>query len=362
MTFAGFLLFLDPPKAGVAEAIRDLESLGVRVKIISGDNKLVAQHVAKAIGLHVTRVVTGADLNHMSDDALVRTASSANLFAEIDPNQKERIILALKKAGHVVGYMGDGINDAPPLHAADVGISVDTAVDVAREAAQFVLLKRDLSVLHTGIILGRKTFANTMKYVFTTTSANFGNMFSMAGASLFLPFLPMLPFQILLTNFLTDFPAMTIAADSVDPEMIRKPRRWNIGFLRDFMVVFGLISSVFDYLTFGLLLLVMHANPVEFRTAWFLVSVTTELLVMFSLRTRRFFLHQPAGAKPALVNPCCGRRYVAVAVWSAGTVAAVHAPVGGAVGRALGRHGAVSGGHGTGQEGLLQDEVPPIGR
>lgn len=260
MTFLGFLIFFDPPKSGVKDVIADLASLGVTLKIITGDNKPVALHAAEAVGLQVMGVLTGAEIAAMSDEAFWHVAERSNLFAEVDPNQKERIILAQKKLGHVVGYMGDGINDAPALHAADVRISVDTAVDVAKEAADFVLLKQDLGVLHQGIEMGRTTFANTLKYVFTTISANFGNMFSMAGASLFLPFLPMLPLQILLTNFLTDFPAMNIAGDSVDPELIARPRRWNIAFIRDFMVTFGLTSSVFDYLTFGTLLLVLKTN------------------------------------------------------------------------------------------------------
>jgi Mg2+-importing ATPase len=213
----------------------------------------------------------------------------------VDPNQKERIINTLQKRGHVVGYMGDGINDAPSLHDADVGISVDSAVDVAKEAADFVLLQQDLSVLYQGIILGRTTFANTMKYVFVTTSANFGNMFSMAGASLFIPFLPLLPFQVLLTNFLTDFPAVTIANDSVDPEMIEKPRRWDINFIRKFMITFGLVSSSFDYLTFGLLLLVFKVSQDTFRTGWFLESVMTELLIMLVIRTSRPFFQSKPG-------------------------------------------------------------------
>jgi Mg2+-importing ATPase len=294
LTFAGFLLFFDPPKPGVQETIADLAQLGVQLKIITGDNRLVAVHTAEVVGLEVTGVLTGHELDELHDEALWQAVERTNLFVEVDPNQKERIILALKKRGHVVGFMGDGINDAPALHAADVGISVDQAVDVAKEAADFVLLQRDLSVLHQGIVLGRTTFANTLKYVFITTSANFGNMFSMAGASLFLPFLPMLPMQILLTNFLTDFPAMTIAGDSVDPELVERPRRWNVGFIRDFMVTFGLVSSVFDYLTFGTLLLVLKATADQFRTGWFLESVLTELLILLVIRTRRpFFKSRP---------------------------------------------------------------------
>ena len=294
MTFVGFLLFFDPPKPGVQDTIAHLAELGVQLKIITGDNRLVALHTAEAVGLEVTGVLTGSELNDLRDEALWQVVERTTLFVEVDPNQKERIILALQKRGHVVGYMGDGINDAPALHAADVGISVDQAVDVAKEAADFVLLEHDLAVLRDGILLGRTTFANTLKYVFITTSANFGNMFSMAGASLFLPFLPLLPMQILLTNFLTDFPAMTIASDSVDPEMIERPRRWNITFIRNFMVTFGTVSSVFDYLTFGTLLLVLHTTADQFRTGWFLESVMTELLIMLVIRTQMpFFKSRP---------------------------------------------------------------------
>jgi Mg2+-importing ATPase len=295
MTFEGYLLFLDPPKEGVRQAIADLTAMGVRLKIISGDNHLVARHVAESVGIRVESAVTGAELDELRDEALWHTADRADLFAEVDPNQKERLILALKKTGHVVGYMGDGINDAPALHAADVGISVEGAVDVARDAADFVLLERDLSILRQGIALGRKTFANTLKYVFMTTSANFGNMFSMAGASLFLPFLPMLPMQILLTNFLTDFPALTIASDNVDRDLVIRPRRWDIGFIRRFMVCFGILSSVFDYLTFGILLLFLHTGMAQFRTDWFLVSVLTELLIILVLRTRKPFFRSKPG-------------------------------------------------------------------
>jgi Mg2+-importing ATPase len=286
MTFIGFLLFFDPPKPGVQATIADLAQLGVELKIITGDNKLVALHTAQAVGLEATGVLTGVQLSDLRDEALWQAAERANLFAEVDPNQKERIILALQKMGHVVGYMGDGINDAPALHAADVGISVDQAVDVAKEAADFVLLEHDLAVLHEGIVQGRKTFANTLKYVFMATSANFGNMFSVAGASLFLPFLPMLPKQILLINFLTDLPEMTIATDNVDPTFVQRPRRWDISFIRRFMLVFGSLSSVFDFLTFGVLLLVLHASPELFRTSWFVESVLSATLVVFVLRTR----------------------------------------------------------------------------
>jgi Mg2+-importing ATPase len=231
----------------------------------------------------------------MSDGALLTQVGAADVFAEIEPNQKERIILALRKMGNVVGYMGDGINDASALHAADVGISVDSAVDVAKEAADIVLLEKDLSVLVQGVREGRTTFANTLKYVFMATSANFGNMFSMAGASLFLSFLPLLPKQVLLTNLMTDFPEMTIATDRVDTEMVAYPRRWDIKAIRKFMITFGLVSSVFDYLTFGALLFILHATPEQFRTGWFLESVVSASLIVLVIRTRNpFFKSRPS--------------------------------------------------------------------
>ncbi len=289
LSFQGFLLFFDPPKDGVMDTIQALTQKGVELKIITGDNRLVSLHLADAIGLKVTGLLSGDQIDQLSDEALWHAADRANLFVEVDPNQKERIILALRKHGHVVGYMGDGINDAPALHAADVGISVDTAVDVAKEAADFVLLKTDLSILNKGVEFGRNTFANTLKYIFITTSANFGNSFSMAGAAMFLPFLPLLPFQILLTNFLTDIPSINIGGDRVDDEMIVKPTHWNVKFIRNFMILFGLISSAFDYLTFGILLLFLHANEVQFHTGWFVESVLTELLVLLVIRTRQPF-------------------------------------------------------------------------
>jgi Mg2+-importing ATPase len=295
MTFLGFLLFFDPPKPDVQKVITDLENHGVALKVITGDNQRVALHVAQATGMKVTGVLTGTELNQMHDEALWRRAEQVNLFAEVDPNQKERIISALRKTGHVVGYMGDGINDAPALHAADVGISVENAVDVAKEAADLVLLEQDLDVLRQGIEQGRETFANTLKYVFTTTSANFGNMFSMAGLSLFLPYLPLLPKQILLNNFLSDFPAMTIASDTVDPELVDKPRRWDMKFIRNFMIIFGMISSVFDFITFGTLLIILRANELQFRTGWFVESLLTELFILLVVRTRRTLFKSKPG-------------------------------------------------------------------
>jgi Mg2+-importing ATPase len=251
--------------------------------------------VSQQIGLKNSKILTGPDLNNMSDSALLNTVGGVDVFAEIEPNQKERIIIALKKAGNVVGYMGDGINDASAIHAADVGISVDSAVDVAKDAADIVLLEKDLGVLVQGVREGRATFANTLKYVFMATSANFGNMFSMAGASLLLKFLPLLPKQILLTNLMTDFPEMTIATDSVDKEMIDYPRRWNIKAIRKFMITFGVVSSVFDYLTFGVLLLILHVNEFQFRTAWFVESVASAALIVLVIRSRRPFFRSKPG-------------------------------------------------------------------
>jgi Mg2+-importing ATPase len=287
MTFLGFLVLFDPPKPDIVKTIGSLKSLGVSLKIITGDNRLVAANVSQQMGLSNTRIITGPDLRQISDGALLKQVVDAEVFAEIEPNQKERIILAIRKAGNVVGYMGDGINDASALHAADVGISVESAVDVAKEAADIVLLEKDLSVLVQGVREGRTTFANTLKYVFMATSANFGNMFSMAGASLFLPFLPLLPKQVLLTNLMTDFPEMTIATDSVDNEMVAYPRRWDIRAIRRFMITFGLVSSVFDYLTFGVLLFILHATPDQFRTGWFLESVVSAALIVLVIRSRR---------------------------------------------------------------------------
>lgn len=287
LIFSGFLLFFDPPKTGVQETLNDLSNLGVQLKIITGDNRLVAEHIAEAVGLKDASTLTGAQLNELPDEALWHAAERTTLFAEVDPNQKERIILALQKRGHVVGYMGDGINDAPSLHSADVGISVANAVDVAKESADFVLLKNDLTVLHEGILEGRKTFANTLKYVFMATSANFGNMFSMAAASLFLPFLPMLPKQILLINFLTDLPEMTIATDNVDQAFVECPHRWDVNFIRRFMFTFGTLSSVFDLITFGVLLGLLRADEAHFHTGWFIESVLSALAVVFVLRTRQ---------------------------------------------------------------------------
>lgn len=294
MTFLGIVALYDPLKPGIAGTVQDLKRHGVSLKIFTGDNGLVAAGISAELGLRPA-IITGLEMYHMGDEALWARVNDVDVFAEVEPNQKERIIHVLKRAGNVVGYIGDGINDAPALHVADVGISVNGAVDVAKEAAAIVLLENDLGVLIDGVEEGRKTFANTMKYVFMATSANFGNMFSMAGASLVLTFLPLLPKQILLTNLLTDLPEMTIATDSVDQELVESPRRWNLDFIKKFMVVFGLVSSVFDFVTFGVLLLLLHASPGQFRTGWFIESVISASLIVLVIRTRRpFFKSVPS--------------------------------------------------------------------
>jgi Mg2+-importing ATPase len=289
LDFRGFLTFADPVKADVGGVIAELHDLGVRIKMITGDHHLVAAHVAKAVGLDPSNLMTGAELDETRDEALWQRVRSVEVFAEVDPNQKERILMALKRQGHVVGYMGDGINDVPAMHVADAGISVDGAADVARGAADFVLLEKDLAIIVRGVRAGRRTFANTLKYLQLTTSANLGNMLSMAAASLFLPFLPMLAGQVLLNAVLADVPAVGLAGDAVDPEMIAAPRRWDLRFMRRFMLTFGAVSSVFDLMMFGLLNLVFHAQVSEFRTAWFVESLLTQVGVVFVLRTRRAF-------------------------------------------------------------------------
>jgi Mg2+-importing ATPase len=287
LEFAGFLVFADRPKAGVTQALADLARLGVSVKVITGDVELVARYVAQLVGLPHARVLSGHDLDDLNDEALWHAAEKTDLFVAVDPNQKERIILALRKMGHVVGFLGDGVNDAPAMHAADTSLSVESAVDVARDAADFVLLDRDLDVIRRGIEEGRRTFANTMKYLLMTMSANLGNMVSMAVASLLLDFLPLLASQVLLNNFLSDIPAIGLAGDAVDPELIARPRRWNIAFVGRFMVSFGLLSSLFDFLTFAVLIGLFASGVALFRTGWFVESLITELAVALVVRTRR---------------------------------------------------------------------------
>jgi P-type Mg2+ transporter len=289
LTLFGFLTFLDRPKSGAVEALADLYRLGVSVKVITGDNRFVTRHIARLVGMRTERMLTGEEIDNLHEDALWRAAEDADLFVEVDPNQKERIIRSLRKSGHVVGFLGDGVNDAPAMHSADTSLSVEEAVDVARQAADFVLLEKDLDVIRYGIEEGRRTFANTLKYILTTTSANLGNMVSMAAGSLFLPFLPLLAGQILLNNFLSDIPAIGIADDTVDTELTQEPHRWDLNFIGRFMVEFGILSSVFDLLTFGMLLYVFHASAEEFRTAWFVESLLTELIIALVVRTRRVF-------------------------------------------------------------------------
>jgi Mg2+-importing ATPase len=287
LIFAGFAAFLDPPKASSGEALKAMAASGVAVKIVTGDNERVTRHVCSQLGVAVEGVLTGTEVAAMNDDALRARVENVNLFCRVNPSQKNRIILALKARGHVVGYLGDGINDAPSLHTADVGISVADAVDVAKQAAAMILLENDLMVLHKGILEGRRTFGNVMKYIMMATSSNFGNMFSMAAATLFLPFLPMLPLQILLNNLLYDASEITLPMDNVDDEDLAQPKRWDMAFIRNFMLTIGPISSLFDFLTFYLLISLFNAHESLFRTGWFVESIATQVLVIFVIRTRR---------------------------------------------------------------------------
>lgn len=286
LVFAGFAAFLDPPKASAGAALAALAQSGVTVKIVTGDSELVTQHVCATLNLSVTGVLTGKEIAEMDDSALRARVEQANLFCRVNPSQKDRVILALKARGHVVGYLGDGINDAPSLHSADVGLSVDSAVDVAKEAADMILLGQDLHVLYDGVLEGRRTFANIMKYIMMGTSSNFGNMFSMAGAALFLPFLPMLPTQILLNNFLYDISEVPIPLDEVDMEDVRRPQVLDMSFIRNFMLVIGPISSAFDFLTFYIMLVVLKSDEALFQTGWFVESLATQVFVIFIIRTR----------------------------------------------------------------------------
>ncbi len=287
LVLLGFVAFADPPRDGAKEALAALAHDGVRVMILTGDNELVTRHVCTAVGLEAKKIVLGSDLEAMNDLALAQVAERTTVFARMSPSQKNRVILALKHRSHVVGYLGDGINDAPSLHAADVGISVASAVDVARDAADIILLEESLDVLHRGILEGRRAFGNVTKYLLMGTSSNFGNMFSMAGASVFLPFLPMLPTQVLLNNLLYDLAQITIPTDNVDPEVIRKPQRWDMRNIRNFMLVIGPISSLYDFLTFFVLLRFFHAGEALFHTGWFVESLATQTLVLFVIRTPR---------------------------------------------------------------------------
>ena len=286
LVLAGFAAFLDPPKASAASALAALDRVGVAIKIVTGDSDLVTRHVCTQLKIPVTGILTGKEIAQMDDHALQARVEAANLFCRVNPAQKERVIWALKARGHVVGYLGDGINDAPSLHSADVGLSVDSAVDVAKEAADMILLQHDLHVLHAGVLEGRRTFGNIMKYIMMGTSSNFGNMFSMAGASLFLPFLPMLPTQILLNNILYDISEIPIPLDKVDAGEIHNPRVLDMNFIRNFMLVIGPISSLFDFLTFYIMLVILQADEKLFQTGWFVESLCTQVLVIFIIRTR----------------------------------------------------------------------------
>lgn len=304
MVFLGFVAFIDPPKETAKQSLQFLKSTGIEMKIITGDNELVTRNVCQQLGFEVKGVVLGEQIFQMNDDALARVVESANIFARVNPAQKNRIINALKSNKHVVGFLGDGINDAPSMKVADVSISVNNAVDVAKESADIILLQKDLSVLGEGVIEGRKTFGNTMKYVLMAISSNFGNMFSAAGASLFLPFLPMLPIQILLNNFLYDLSELSITTDNVDKEYVEKPKRLDISYIRRFMILFGPISSIFDFATFFIMLFIFNAwnNPPLFQTAWFTESLCTQTLVIFVIRTRKTPFWKSRPSKPLVLS------------------------------------------------------------
>ncbi len=321
LTLRGFLVFADPVKPGASEAIDELSRLGVVVKMITGDNRHAAIHIGREVGLRTDVILVGSDIENWSDEHLERRVNDVDVFAEIDPIHKERLVRALRARDETVGYLGDGINDSAALHAADVGISVDTAVDVAKQSAAIVLLDKSLDVVADGVRLGRRTFANTMKYMRVTISANFGNMLSVAAAAAFLPFLPMLPRQILLLNFLSDVPGTTIALDAVDPEQIDRPHDWNIRGIRRFMITFGLVSYVFDLTTFAVLRVVFESDADRFRTAWFTMSVATELLALLLLRTRR-----PAWKSRPAAALVISSSLVAVA-----TIALPYSPIGDSV-------------------------------
>ncbi|MBI4439017.1 magnesium-translocating P-type ATPase [Candidatus Woesearchaeota archaeon] len=285
MVIKGYLAFLDPPKPTVKKTLDDLKRLGIGIKILTGDNEIVAEKICVDVGLQVTGMVTGEQLNSMSNKELQAIAESVTIFARVSPLQKERIILALGRGGHIVGYLGDGINDSLALKAADIGITVNNAVDIAKESSDIILLRKSLTVLTDGVIEGRKTFVNLFKYIKMGASSNFGNMLSMVGASLMLPFLPMLPIQILLNNFLYDVSQVAIPTDRVDDEQVRRPTPWNVEHIKRFMLTFGPISSVFDFLTFGILLMVFRVSEAQFHTGWFLVSLSTQVLIIYLIRT-----------------------------------------------------------------------------
>lgn len=287
MIFCGFVVFNDPPKKGIADAISALNSISVNLKVISGDNALVSMNIARQLNIPVNRILSGSELHSLSNEALLQRIDDVDIFSEVEPTEKERIVRMLQKKGHAVGFLGDGINDSAALRAADVGISVNNAVDIAKEASDMILLEKDLKVIRDGVLEGRKTYFNTLKYIFITMSANLGNMCSLAISSMFLPFLPLLPSQVLLTNLFSDIPALAIASDEVDAELLQKPRQWNVKLIKKFMFVFGFESSLFDFITFFVLLLVYHTSVTEFQSGWFVESVVSEILILLVIRTRR---------------------------------------------------------------------------
>jgi P-type Mg2+ transporter len=303
LTLAGFLTFADRPKPDAGAAVAQLARLGVDVKIITGDNGVVAAKVCREIGIEVAGVLNGTDLAKLDDKGLAAAIPGTTVFARVSPDQKSRIIVVARSAGKDVAFMGDGVNDAVAIHHADVGISVDSGTDVAKDAADVVLLEKDLGVLATGVMEGRRIFANTMKYVLMATSSNFGNIFSAAGASLFLAFLPLLPSQILLNNLLYDTGQLAIPSDNVDPETLARPAAWDIRFVRQFLYVFGPLSSVFDFITFWILLALLHAGPTEFRTGWFVESIATQTLIIYVIRTRRIPFFRSRPSLPMLLVP-----------------------------------------------------------
>ena len=300
----GFIAFLDPPKETVAAAIKSLNDYGVAVKILTGDNDLVTRTVCKQVGLQVDRIVLGHELDGISDEELSTLSESVSVFAKVSPAQKARVIEALHRHGHVVGFLGDGINDGPALKAADVGISVDTAVDIAKESADIILLEKSLAVLSDGVIEGRKVFGNIVKYIKMGASSNFGNMFSVLGASIFLPFLPMAPIQVLTNNLLYDFSQTTIPTDRVDEEYLKVPRQWDIGNLTRFVLLIGPISSIFDYLTFFMMLHLFHAwdKPALFQSGWFVESLLTQTLIIHIIRTARIPFLQSRASTPLIIT------------------------------------------------------------
>lgn len=297
LKFEGFITFSDIPKKSAKESLDRLESLGVNIKILTGDNEVVTRRICEEVEFPITNVATGDQLNAINSKNMLDLINKTNVFVRVTPEQKLMVIQMLQKGGHSVGFLGDGINDIPSLHNADVGISVNTAVDVAKDAASVVLIRKGLSTIADGIMEGRITFSNTLKYILMGTSSNFGNMVSAASASFFLPFLPMLPSQILLNNGLYDLSQVSIPSDNVDEEMLRKPRRWDVGFIRNYMLFFGLISSIYDFLTFGMMILIFNANGSLFQTGWFIESLATQVLVVFVIRTSRMPFYKSRAGK-----------------------------------------------------------------